>query len=431
MDIDNVLAACAFFCINETHIPQAHLRWTGGGHVLCTMLMSDHISARTEESAVVRRFGTQCMISAFIDAQKASFFSRIEQRHTIMSILEPGDSSGRLKSQMDIYARDYGEQFFRFVHLFVENMSWLLDESMMSLAEIKEREKKPEAAGNAQPSNAATDTENQEWETAAVQDEQQRNVSDMPFDQLERFCKSVTEGALRAVKVFKTVVEEAGQKIIASDILLTETVESLNCCLHHLVGAKCLRLKVSNFDKYGFKPRELLARICETYVLLNEAAEGQKGQGSSQNKLLDEMCNEERYFKMEIFKKAGNIIRREGIVSLGIRESFNVLNKGLQVASELHTIEEELMAVDDVPEEFLDPIMADIMVDPVRLPPSGTIMDRKHIERHLMSEQFDPFNRQPLTADELESLPDLKNRIQEYIENIKRKSKENARNDIA
>lgn len=37
--------------------------------------------------------------------------------------------------------------------------------------------------------------------------------------------------------------------------------------------------------------------------------------------------------------------------------------------------------------------MDELMSDPVKLPTSGHIMDRKHIERHLMTEEFDPFNR--------------------------------------
>lgn len=36
------------------------------------------------------------------------------------------------------------------------------------------------------------------------------------------------------------------------------------------------------------------------------------------------------------------------------------------------------------------------MEDPVKLPTSGHIMDRKNIERHLMTEEFDPFNRYAL-----------------------------------
>ena len=54
----------------------------------------------------------------------------------------------------------------------------------------------------------------------------------------------------------------------------------------------------------------------------------------------------------------------------------------------------------DVP--FLaDPMMCELMEDPVLLPTSGKIMDRKHINRHLLSTPNDPFNRQPLTEEML------------------------------
>ncbi len=33
----------------------------------------------------------------------------------------------------------------------------------------------------------------------------------------------------------------------------------------------------------------------------------------------------------------------------------------------------------DVPEEFQDPVMADLMTDPVLLPTSGTVMDRANV----------------------------------------------------
>ena len=47
-----------------------------------------------------------------------------------------------------------------------------------------------------------------------------------------------------------------------------------------------------------------------------------------------------------------------------------------------------------------DPLMDTLMRDPVLLP-SGNIMDRPIIMRHLLNSQTDPFNRQPLTEKEL------------------------------
>uniref|UniRef100_A0A061R568 RING-type E3 ubiquitin transferase n=1 Tax=Tetraselmis sp. GSL018 TaxID=582737 RepID=A0A061R568_9CHLO len=70
---------------------------------------------------------------------------------------------------------------------------------------------------------------------------------------------------------------------------------------------------------------------------------------------------------------------------------------------------------DDVPEEFLDPIMACVMLDPVVLPDSGITVDRSTIERHLMSQQNDPFNRSALTVEMLTPDAVLKARIDEWV----------------
>jgi len=56
---------------------------------------------------------------------------------------------------------------------------------------------------------------------------------------------------------------------------------------------------------------------------------------------------------------------------------------------------------EDAPDEFIDPMMCELMEDPVLLPTSGKVMDRKHINRHLLSTPNDPFNRQPLTEEML------------------------------
>ena len=74
---------------------------------------------------------------------------------------------------------------------------------------------------------------------------------------------------------------------------------------------------------------------------------------------------------------------------------------------------------DDIPDEFLDPVMGTLMTDPVLLPASGTIMDRGNIMRHLLNSQTDPFNRQPLTEDQLVDQSDLKRQIEEWVKQKK------------
>ena len=55
---------------------------------------------------------------------------------------------------------------------------------------------------------------------------------------------------------------------------------------------------------------------------------------------------------------------------------------------------------EDIPDEYLDAVMMSLMTDPVELP-SGKVMDRKNIQRHLLSDKTDPFTRVPMTEDDL------------------------------
>jgi hypothetical protein len=68
----------------------------------------------------------------------------------------------------------------------------------------------------------------------------------------------------------------------------------------------------------------------------------------------------------------------------------------------------------EIPDEFLDPIMAEIMIDPVLLPTSHNIMDRKHIMRIILSDDHDPFNRQPLKPADLVPQDELRERIHAF-----------------
>ena len=76
-------------------------------------------------------------------------------------------------------------------------------------------------------------------------------------------------------------------------------------------------------------------------------------------------------------------------------------------------IDEE--ALIDPPDEFLDPIMSSLMADPVILPSSRITVDRSTIARHLLSDQSDPFNRSPLTMEQVKRNDELKAKIDAWM----------------
>lgn len=57
--------------------------------------------------------------------------------------------------------------------------------------------------------------------------------------------------------------------------------------------------------------------------------------------------------------------------------------------------------IDDVPDEFCDPLMCTLIKNPVVLPEGDIIMEKDIICRHLLTNSFDPFNRSKLTMEML------------------------------
>lgn len=76
---------------------------------------------------------------------------------------------------------------------------------------------------------------------------------------------------------------------------------------------------------------------------------------------------------------------------------------------------------DDIPDEYIDPIMGTLMRNPVRLPTSEQVVDRATIARQLVAQQIDPFNRQPLTLDQVVPVPELKGEIERWIKEKRNK----------
>ena len=67
----------------------------------------------------------------------------------------------------------------------------------------------------------------------------------------------------------------------------------------------------------------------------------------------------------------------------------------------------------DAPDDFRDPIMDTLMVDPVDLP-SGHTIDRPVVQRMILESGIDPFSRQPLALDDLVPNTALKDKIDRW-----------------
>ena len=207
--------------------------------------------------------------------------------------------------------------------------------------------------------------------------------------------------------------------------------------MRELTGAKSLELKVDNFESYGFDPKvplplpspsppplpltsppplllcpldpkRMLQEVCLTTVHFAASESFQRAVPSSGY-----------YEQGKPMRKAFDTCAKFGLISADDKATLAQFCDKVQAAAASYQDLDELLA--NPPDEFVDPVLATIMSDPVRLP-SGNVVNMSTIEKHLLnqaSNQRDPFNNQPMTIKDVVPLPDLKAQIEAWIESKK------------
>ncbi|XP_035992619.1 ubiquitin conjugation factor E4 B isoform X2 [Fundulus heteroclitus] len=275
-----------------------------------------------------------------------------------------------------------GKQFVRYINMLINDTTFLLDESLESLKRIHEVQEEMK--------------NKEQWEQLPREQQQSRQSQ---LTQDERVSRSYLALATETVEMFHILTKQV-QKPFLRPELGPRLAAMLNFNLQQLCGPKCRDLKVENPEKYGFEPKKLLDQLTDIYLQLDCA------------RFAKAIADDQRSYSRELFEEVISKMRKAGIKSSIAIEKFKLLSEKVEEIVARNSQSE--MDYSDAPDEFKDPLMDTLMTDPVILP-SGNIMDRSIILRHLLNSPTDPFNRQPLTESMLESVPELKERIHAWM----------------
>ncbi|KAM8926937.1 ubiquitin conjugation factor E4 B [Pelodytes ibericus] len=275
-----------------------------------------------------------------------------------------------------------GKQFVRYINMLINDTTFLLDESLESLKRIHEMQE---------------EMRNKEHWDQLPRDQQQARQSQLTQD--ERVSRSYLALATETVEMFHILTKQV-QKPFLRPELGPRLAAMLNFNLQQLCGPKCRDLKVENPEKYGFEPKKLLDQLTDIYLHLDCP------------RFAKAIADDQRSYSKDLFEEVISKMRKAGIKSTIAIEKFKLLAEKVEEIVARNARAE--IDYSDAPDEFRDPLMDTLMSEPVRLP-SGTIMDRSIILRHLLNSSTDPFNRQTLTESMLEPVPELKERIQAWM----------------
>eukprot|EP00871_Galdieria_phlegrea_P000638 jgi/Galph1/1575/GphlegSOOS_G266.1 len=275
--------------------------------------------------------------------------------------------------------------FVKFVNMLLNDATFLLDEALSDLTEIHSLQDR--LANRQEADNSSTE----------IQELESR------LSQLERQVKSYNLLSHSSVHMLHFLTEDDRvRRVFTRPEMINRLAEMLNYFLLLLCGPKCQSLVVRNREQYAWEPRVLLTQIIGIYLHFQNESE-----------FIQSVAKDGRSYSAELFQRVLDTVVRRRLLS---EDDCNTLTKLIDQFKAYEQQEnEEDYWLQNAPEEFLDPIMATIMKDPVLLPTSRTIVDRSTISRHLLSDPSDPFNREFLSMDMVQPQEELKQRIEVYL----------------
>ncbi|KAJ9562103.1 hypothetical protein OSB04_007263 [Centaurea solstitialis] len=321
------------------------------------------------------------------------FYDKFNIRHNIAELLEYlWQVPVHQNAWKQIAKEEEKGVYLNFLNFLINDSIFLLDESLNKILELKELE--------AEMSNTV------EWEQRPAQERQERTRL---FHSQENIIRIDMKLAMEDVSMLSFTTEQ-----ITAPFLLPEMVERvasmLNYFLLQLVGPQRKSLSLKDPEKYEFRPKQLLKQIVNIYVHL--------ARGDNEGIFPSAITKDGRSYNDQLFTEAANVLRRIG-EDPRIIQAFDDLGKKAKAAASEALDAEAILG--EIPDEFLDPIQYTLMKDPVILPSSRIIVDRPVIQRHLLSDATDPFNRSHLTPDMLIPDTELKQKIEEFVRSQQRK----------
>lgn len=344
---------------------------------------SERLAAVFHSHALAKRALAPAIMQFFVDIEftgsHTGAYDKYTYRHEMNQILDYFWSLQEYRQAMVGFTRDT-QRFVRFVNMMINDSIYSMDEALTKLTAIKalQAEMEDEAAWARQPRQQAM---------------QRRR-------QMEQDESSARYFMVFTCEVLHMIEYLSSDKEVAAVFMLPELVgrisQMLNYFLVQLVGPKCSDLKVKDPDKYSFQPRKLLLDIAT--IITHFAPFGEFGTA---------VVRDERSYDVGNMRKAIRVLGSGTMPSAGLQKLEAFCNACVELKQQTADMEAEL---GEVPDELADPITQELMEDPVRLP-SGYVLDRATICRHLLSDETDPFTRARLTVEMLKPAPEVKEQI--------------------
>ncbi|EEY19687.1 ubiquitin conjugation factor E4 [Verticillium alfalfae VaMs.102] len=333
------------------------------------------------------KFANQHLLRAlmkfYIEAESTGahtqFYDKFNIRYEIFQVIKCVWGNDVYREQLARESKVNRQFFVQFVNLLLNDATYVLDEALTKFPKIHQLQAELEQ-------NPGMTPEDREKKLEELQTLEGQAGSYM----------QLANETLAMMKLFTSALADA----FTMPEIVQRLASMLNYNLETLAGPKMGQLKVNDPSKYHFQPRVLLSDFVDIYLNL-----------ANSQAFIDAVAADGRSYKPETFDKAGFILMKRHMKDDVELKKFDALKNSFKESKAI--ADQAELDLGEIPADFEDPILGDLMKDPVILP-SQHVVDRSTIMQHLLSDPKDPFTRQPMTIEDVVPDQALRNRIEAW-----------------
>ncbi|KAF5027783.1 hypothetical protein F66182_114 [Fusarium sp. NRRL 66182] len=312
----------------------------------------------------------------------SAFYDKFNIRYEIFQVIKTVWVNDHYKQQLTRESHVNRQFFVQFVNMLLNDAIYVLDEALTKFPKIRSIERE------------LADDQSLSGEDRQKKEEELQQLA----NQATSFMQLANE-TLEMMKLFTEAMSEA----FTMPEIVSRLANMLNYNLDTLAGKKAAaELNVSNRDKYHFRPIAIISVIVDIYLNLEDSPV-----------FIDAVAADGRSFKPEVLNRVSRILTSKGQKDRVDIVRWDELKAKFVEAKQI--LDQAEVDLGDIPPEFEDPIMGDLMKDPVLLP-SKHIVDRSTIVQHLLSDPKDPFTRQAMSIEDAIPQVELKEKIEKWRE---------------
>ena len=264
-------------------------------------------------------------IEVEVTGAHTQFYDKFNIRYEIFQIIKCIWSNPVYREHLSEEAAENVDFFVRFVNLLLNDVTFVLDESLTAFVQIHNLSEELESFGPTMEQN-------------------QRTEKEEALSAAQGKAKSYMQLTNETVAMLKLFTEALADSFTMPEIV-QRLADMLDYNLEVMVGPKSRDLMVKNPQEYGFQPKTLLSEIVDVYLNLKD-----------KENFVFAVARDGRSYKPSNFERATKIMKERGLKSSSELASWTSLGVKFKKAKEVDDQAEEDLG--EIPDDFLGKTMS-------------------------------------------------------------------------